>query len=130
MPPTNRTAAGPTHHPRRPRRRRAQVTCEAGCECSPTELDGHHSDRVSLTNLHLFTVSQAENCSIAVTVLEETASSTSGHKVKVSALVVAERAGEGEQLKNKAAVDMVGAAVALAPDGMWRLESFHGQPAE
>jgi hypothetical protein len=110
---------------------RAMVSCLQGCKCPATMLDGHHSDRVSLTHLHMFKVSQAEECMIEVVVLDETASSTSGHKVKVkvSSLVVAERSGDGEQLRNTAAVEAAGSAAALSADGTGMLEHAHGRPS-
>lgn len=59
----------------------AAVTCEAGCSCEPSVLDGHIEPHNSQHFMHRFGVTQAENCEIVVTVAEETKSAE--HKVEI-----------------------------------------------
>ncbi len=49
---------------------RAAVSCEGGCSCKAWTLEGHHDQRNSQTFLQGFPVSQADECIIAVRVLE------------------------------------------------------------
>jgi hypothetical protein len=85
----------------------ANVTCEGGCQCSPSELNGHHQMRNSQLFLHSFAVSQSPACIISITVLEQTQGAAGAHKVKVTGIIVSEQAGSGRLIHNAAAVDYV-----------------------
>lgn len=67
--------------------------CERGCTCEATTLEGHHSERTSLTFIADLAISQAPACVVSITV--EPGSSSGGHKVKVIGVIVSEEAGDG-----------------------------------
>ncbi|KAG2433670.1 hypothetical protein HXX76_008041 [Chlamydomonas incerta] len=69
----------------------AAFSCVAGCACAPTEVDGHHGEKVSQLYMVVLEVSQAPACDIEIKVLDRTSSGE--HKFKVSGAVIAERAG-------------------------------------
>ncbi len=53
-------------------------------------LEGHLPGKTSLLHMHRFAATQSEACMITVTVLEETNSPDSGHKVKIGGVIVSE----------------------------------------
>ena len=61
----------------------ARVTCEDGCRCSPRILDGHTVMHESVVNVARLGVSQSENCTLRVEVMEETRDPKGGHKFKI-----------------------------------------------
>jgi hypothetical protein len=85
----------------------AQVTCEGGCTCTPSQLNGHHGLHNSQLFLHSFAVSQSPACTIAVLVVEETSGGSGAHKVKVTGIIISEQAGSTHLIHNAAAVDYV-----------------------
>eukprot|EP00879_Flechtneria_rotunda_P013806 GHRR01014419.1.p1 GENE.GHRR01014419.1~~GHRR01014419.1.p1 ORF type:complete len:272 (+),score=66.88 GHRR01014419.1:1593-2408(+) len=86
---------------------KALLTCVSGCECADTIIDGHHEDRTSQLKLHRVYVSQHEECTMAVQVLDDSRSPYQEHKVKLAAVIVSEEAGEVEGVDNPAAVEHV-----------------------
>ncbi|KAG2429693.1 hypothetical protein HYH02_013951 [Chlamydomonas schloesseri] len=99
---------------------RANVSCEGGCACKTWTLEGHHDQRNSQTFLQGFPVSQAEECIIAVRVLET--SSTGKHKVKISGVMVSEDP-ENRPFDNKAAWDWIVAGSSKSAQGVFDLKS-------
>jgi hypothetical protein len=60
----------------------AQLSCVApSCECAPLTLQGHAGERVSVERSAMTRVSQAEACTLRMTVLPDTLSGE--HKVKI-----------------------------------------------
>ena len=108
----------------------AAVTCESGCVCPPTRFDGHHAERSSVTLLHNFYVSQAAECVLRVTVLQESSSSGGEgdvvrNKVKLLGVIVSEAAGEQEGVQETDAVGFVHDTATQA-DGMYDVRKCCG----
>lgn len=74
----------------------AEVTCVSGCKCNSTIIDGHWAQKNSQLSMHRFSVSQAKECTLKITVLEATSSGE--HKVKIQGLVVSDEAMPAGQL--------------------------------
>lgn len=68
----------------------ASISCLAGCKCRPRLVDAHQVQRESTTHLHGLLVSQSANCSIGITVTEETNSGE--YKWKVSGIIMQDEA--------------------------------------
>ncbi|GAX81637.1 hypothetical protein CEUSTIGMA_g9065.t1 [Chlamydomonas eustigma] len=99
----------------------AQVSCEAGCNCTPTTADGHQVERNSLLHLHNFYVTQAKECHIVVRVLPTTNSGK--HKFKLAGIMISEEAGQKEGIKNNGAVEFVGDISLLSKDGKFDVKN-------
>ncbi len=59
----------------------AEVTCEGGCVCLPSVLEGHWEQRNSQLSMHRVSVSQSPQCTLKIRVLNSTSSGE--HKVKI-----------------------------------------------
>eukprot|EP00887_Chlorella_sp_A99_P000470 scaffold17.g470.t1 len=64
----------------------ARVECLSGCACNASTLDGHWQKSASLQVMHAIQVTEHPKCRMRVTILDS--SSSGGHKVKLTALVV------------------------------------------
>eukprot|EP00798_Chlamydomonas_sp_ICE-L_P021436 gene21436-28402_t len=79
-----------------------KLSCEDGCSCIPVTIDGHHGDRTSQLFLSEARVSQGSNCTLVITVLEE---SSSG-KHKIAGVMISEEV-MADSVKNFGAIDLV-----------------------
>lgn len=57
------------------------MTCEGGCACAPSVLEGHWEQKNSQLSMHRISVSQSPKCTLKIRVLGTTSSGE--HKVKV-----------------------------------------------
>ncbi len=92
----------------------AQITCSNGCSCNATQVDGYHEQRNSQLFLHSWTVTQARECVITVTVTGRSHAPEQGHKVKLMGIMVSEQAGARHMVAAAAAVDYVGDVVSAS----------------
>ncbi|KAL4440672.1 hypothetical protein ABPG77_000381 [Micractinium sp. CCAP 211/92] len=68
----------------------ARVECVSGCKCAATAFDARWKQKVSLTQMHQFKVSQHPRCRVRVTIAQPgDDSSSGGSKVQLNALMVA-----------------------------------------
>ncbi|GAX83233.1 hypothetical protein CEUSTIGMA_g10659.t1 [Chlamydomonas eustigma] len=73
-----------------------RVSCERGCNCSDTDIDAYHEQRSSTTFMQLILVTAlSDTCILSVTVLEATQCPKSGHKFKVSAIMMNRAVAQG-----------------------------------
>eukprot|EP00798_Chlamydomonas_sp_ICE-L_P027685 gene27685-7326_t len=68
----------------------ANVTCISGCSCQWGMLDGDITDHYSQLRVQEIKVTQAANCTIAITVIKATHAHDEGHKVKIGGVMVSE----------------------------------------
>ncbi|PSC68096.1 hypothetical protein C2E20_8274 [Micractinium conductrix] len=57
---------------------KARVTCQSGCTCAPTVVNGLWKERVSLMQMLEVTVSQHPKCVLRITILDQSSSSSGG----------------------------------------------------
>ncbi|GFR42716.1 hypothetical protein Agub_g3640 [Astrephomene gubernaculifera] len=76
---------------------KARISCVSGCACEEVVVDAHITQRVSQVYMARILVSQARECLMEVTVLDQTSSGE--NKFKVSGLVVSEKAGAGSAME-------------------------------
>jgi hypothetical protein len=61
---------------------KVHISCPGGCACIDTEIDAHHEDKTSISNLFVVPVTQAKKCRLKIEIIEGTSSGE--HKFKVS----------------------------------------------
>lgn len=98
-----------------------KVTCEGGCNCEESKMQGHHDERNSQLHLHNFLVSQSHDCIIRVTVSDETTSNS--HKVKVAGVTISEETGMSGGIKSEMTIEYVHDISARSKDGTFTIEN-------